>query len=39
MKDGSHGMLIGGTSVLETKQHDCVIKIVHGSQERSFLDV
>lgn len=39
VKDDSHGALIGGIRVLETEQHDCVMKIVHGSPEGCFFDI
>lgn len=39
MEDGVHGMLIGGTIVLEIEQNNYIMKIVYGSLEGSFLDV
>lgn len=38
-KNDSHDLLISGTSIFETEQHDCIRGIANGSLESSLFKV
>lgn len=39
MEDGSQWSLAGGTNILMTELHDCIMKIAHVSPEINLFDI